>query len=200
MMFGGKPSTRGCCGNLTAAAEGGMCTRPTRRTRDARRPLRTSATAAWSAERVRLSGTFPEEDLPRVLPSIGRFCNDRTGAARRGDARPAAGSDGDSSEALFGQACVTPGMTRRYGTGSFVPHQTWGRTDRSRVRTACLMRRSRVSLAGRAGWGRHSTDEGSAIFSSSRVRGDPNGCAKVYGIIAPRPRSARSRRVGRRLG
>jgi len=52
-----------------------------------------------------------------VLPSSGRF-----GEAELFGARvPIAGVAGDQQAALFGQACVEPGMTKNtYGTGSFV--------------------------------------------------------------------------------
>ena len=50
---------------------------------------------------------------------------------------PVAGIAGDQQAALFGQACIAPGMAKNtYGTGSFVLLNTGRRGARSRA-TAC---------------------------------------------------------------
>jgi glycerol kinase len=62
----------------------------------------------------------PIEHLPPVVPSSGRLgvTSDRCGAPA---GIPVSGIAGDQQAALFGQACVTPGMAKNtYGTGSFV--------------------------------------------------------------------------------
>jgi glycerol kinase len=73
----------------------------------------------WSAELTDLFGV-PPACLPTVLPSSGRFGEtvpDRAAGLRV----PISGIAGDQAAALFGQACVEPGMTKNtYGTGSFV--------------------------------------------------------------------------------
>jgi glycerol kinase len=74
---------------------------------------------AWSDELCALFGV-PMQALPEVRPSSGRF-----GVVACGldglDGVPISGVAGDQQAALFGQACVTPGMTKNtYGTGSFV--------------------------------------------------------------------------------
>ena len=58
--------------------------------------------------------------LPEVRPSSGRFGVVACGLEGL-DGVPIAGVAGDQQAALFGQACVEPGMTKNtYGTGSFV--------------------------------------------------------------------------------
>ncbi|MEY2449383.1 MAG: glycerol kinase [Acidimicrobiaceae bacterium] len=76
-------------------------------------------TLAWSDELCALFGV-PVSALPEVRPSSGRF-----GVVACGldglDGVPISGVAGDQQAALFGQACVAPGMTKNtYGTGSFV--------------------------------------------------------------------------------
>jgi glycerol kinase len=62
----------------------------------------------------------PERALPRVLPSAGSFGRTRP-QALHGHAVPVSGVAGDQQAALFGQACLDPGMGKNtYGTGSFV--------------------------------------------------------------------------------
>jgi glycerol kinase len=76
-------------------------------------------TGRWDAELLELLGV-PERSLPRVLPSAGSAGQTRAGALH-GHAVPLAGIAGDQQAALFGQACVNPGMGKNtYGTGSFV--------------------------------------------------------------------------------
>jgi len=76
-------------------------------------------TLAWSDELCALFGV-PASALPEVRPSSGHF-----GVVACGldglDGVPISGVAGDQQAALFGQACVEPGMTKNtYGTGSFV--------------------------------------------------------------------------------
>jgi glycerol kinase len=72
---------------------------------------------AWSPELCELFGV-PASCLPEVRPSSGDFGTVAAGPFR---GTPVAGVAGDQQSALFGQACVAPGMTKNtYGTGSFV--------------------------------------------------------------------------------
>jgi glycerol kinase len=73
----------------------------------------------WSAELTDLFDV-PPACLPAVLPSSGWF--GETVPHRAAGLRvPISGIAGDQAAALFGQACVEPGMTKNtYGTGSFV--------------------------------------------------------------------------------
>jgi glycerol kinase len=73
----------------------------------------------WSDE---LCGVFgvPPGALPEVRPSSGRFGTTVEGCGLAAGI-PVSGIAGDQQSALFGQACVTPGMAKNtYGTGSFV--------------------------------------------------------------------------------
>ncbi|MDO8362012.1 MAG: glycerol kinase GlpK [Actinomycetota bacterium] len=74
---------------------------------------------AWSPRMCELFGV-PPQALAQVLPSSGRF--GVTSAACGAPAGiPISGIAGDQQAALFGQACVRPGMAKNtYGTGSFV--------------------------------------------------------------------------------
>ncbi|HWX96822.1 MAG TPA: glycerol kinase GlpK [Solirubrobacteraceae bacterium] len=73
----------------------------------------------WDPELLALFGV-PDSSLPRVLPSAGVMGETRP-AALYGHAVPVAGVAGDQQAALFGQACVDPGMGKNtYGTGSFL--------------------------------------------------------------------------------
>jgi glycerol kinase len=72
----------------------------------------------WDDELLEMLG-IPERALPRLAPSAGEL-----GVTRRetlhGHGVPVAGVAGDQQAALFGQACVDPGMGKNtYGTGSF---------------------------------------------------------------------------------
>jgi glycerol kinase len=74
---------------------------------------------AWSDELLDLFGV-PRTALPEVRPTQGRF-----GATAEGlplaAGIPVSGMAGDQQAALFGQACLEPGMSKNtYGTGSFV--------------------------------------------------------------------------------
>lgn len=67
----------------------------------------------WDDELLNLFGV-PRRALPRVVPSAGEVGRTATGV-------PVAGIAGDQQAALFGQACLEPGLGKNtYGTGSFV--------------------------------------------------------------------------------
>ncbi len=73
----------------------------------------------WDEQLLELFG-IPEQALPRVLPSAGFFGETRA-ASLHGHEVPLCGVAGDQQAALFGHACVDPGMGKNtYGTGSFV--------------------------------------------------------------------------------
>jgi glycerol kinase len=73
----------------------------------------------WDADLLELFD-IPERALPTVGPSSGTVATTRA-AALHGHAVPLAGIAGDQQAALFGQACVDPGLGKNtYGTGSFV--------------------------------------------------------------------------------
>ena len=62
----------------------------------------------------------PIDALPTIVPSSGRI-GTTSGAASVPSGIPVSGVAGDQQAALFGQACVEPGMAKNtYGTGSFV--------------------------------------------------------------------------------
>jgi glycerol kinase len=73
----------------------------------------------WSDELCALFDV-PPACLPVVMPSSGRF-GITVAEQAAGVQVPVSGIAGDQQAALFGQACVEPGMTKNtYGTGSFV--------------------------------------------------------------------------------
>jgi glycerol kinase len=73
----------------------------------------------WDGELCELLGV-PERSLPEVRPSIGEFGTTRPDVLG-GHAVPVAGIAGDQQAALYGQACLDPGLGKNtYGTGSFV--------------------------------------------------------------------------------
>jgi glycerol kinase len=77
------------------------------------------AAGRWDPELLELFA-IPERALPRVLPSAGPFGETRP-SALDGHAVTVSGVAGDQQAALFGHACVDPGMGKNtYGTGSFV--------------------------------------------------------------------------------
>jgi glycerol kinase len=70
----------------------------------------------WDDELLALFG-IPRSLLPRVVPSSG-VCAEMT---LDGAKIPIAGIAGDQQAALFGQACLSPGMAKNtYGTGCFM--------------------------------------------------------------------------------
>ena len=77
---------------------------------------------AWDPDLLRLF-EIPMAMLPEVRPSSGVIAE--TEPRLFGAAVPIAGIAGDQQAALFGQACVEPGMMKNtYGTGCFVLAQT----------------------------------------------------------------------------
>jgi glycerol kinase len=77
------------------------------------------AAGRWDPELLDLFDV-PIGALARVRPSAGIIGETRP-AALHGHAVPIAGVAGDQQAALFGQACVDPGMAKAtFGTGSFV--------------------------------------------------------------------------------
>ncbi len=77
------------------------------------------AAGRWDPELLELFGV-PARALPEVRASVGGFGVTRP-QALHGHAVAVAGVAGDQQAALFGQACVDPGMGKNtYGTGSFV--------------------------------------------------------------------------------
>jgi glycerol kinase len=73
----------------------------------------------WDPELLDLFG-IPERSLPHVVASCGPIATTRA-QALHGHEVPVAGVAGDQQAALFGQACVDPGLGKNtYGTGSFV--------------------------------------------------------------------------------
>ncbi|MGK2950686.1 MAG: glycerol kinase GlpK [Acidimicrobiales bacterium] len=103
--------------NLTGGPDGGtFATEPSNASRTLLFDIRT---LEWSPELLDRFG-IPLEALPEVRPSSGRL-----GLTAEGSGLPAgipvSGMAGDQQAALFGQACLEPGMTKNtYGTGSFV--------------------------------------------------------------------------------
>ncbi len=77
------------------------------------------AAGRWDPELLELFD-IPVGALPRVLKSASTFGDTRPDALH-GHTAPVAGVAGDQQAALFGQACMDPGMGKNtYGTGSFV--------------------------------------------------------------------------------
>jgi glycerol kinase len=88
-------------------------------TNAARTMLYDIGSGAWDDELRELLGVT-EARLPEVKPSSGVLATTREDALY-GHAVPIAGVAGDQQSALFGQACVDPGLGKNtYGTGSFV--------------------------------------------------------------------------------
>lgn len=83
--------------------------------------------AAWDPWILETLG-IPETLLPEIRPSSGHF--GETGIL--GAPVPITGVAGDQQSALFGQACITPGMAKNtYGTGSFLLMNTGPEVKRS---------------------------------------------------------------------
>lgn len=103
--------------NLTGGPEGGtFATEPSNASRTM---LFDIGAMRWSPELLELFGV-PEASLPEVRPSSGRLGVTTTGCGLPAGI-PVSGMAGDQQAALFGQACLEPGMTKNtYGTGSFV--------------------------------------------------------------------------------
>ncbi len=105
--------------NLTGGVDGGVhATDPSNASRTM---LYDITTRRWSDELCELLGV-PRRALGEVRPSSGRF-GQVSAQIIDGGLRgvPVSGILGDQQAALFGQACVEPGMAKNtYGTGSFV--------------------------------------------------------------------------------
>jgi glycerol kinase len=103
--------------NLTGGADGGVFA--TEASNASRTMLFDIRTLAWSEELLDLFGV-PLGSLPEVRPSSGRFGLTASSSGLPAGL-PVSGIAGDQQAALFGQACLEPGMTKNtYGTGSFV--------------------------------------------------------------------------------
>src|ERR1700722_5509637 len=108
--------------NLTGGTEGGQfATDPSNASRTM---LLDTSTLAWSTDLCALFDV-PQRTLPEVRPSAGRFGLAHLPALGPATAVlhgvPISGVLGDQQAALFGQACIAPGMVKvTYGTGSFV--------------------------------------------------------------------------------
>jgi len=100
-------------------------------------------TGAWDDELLRILDV-PRALLPQVVPSSG-ICGH---AAIDGVDIPIAGLAGDQQAALFGQACLSPGMAKNtYGTGCFLLLNT-GReavTSRNNLLTTVAWQRNGVT-------------------------------------------------------
>ncbi len=107
--------------NLTGGPDGGVLA--TDATNASRTLLYDIRRRAWSDELCAVFGV-PRSALPDVAPSCGRFGVVRGPLATGTQSLvgvPVSGVAGDQQAALFGQACVSPGMAKvTYGTGSFV--------------------------------------------------------------------------------
>jgi glycerol kinase len=100
----------------------------------------------WDDELLRILDV-PRSLLPQVVASSG-IC----GTTRLGDHDiPIAGIAGDQQAALFGQACVTPGLAKNtYGTGCFLLLNTGSNAVASRnnlVTTVAWLRDGRLEYA-----------------------------------------------------
>jgi glycerol kinase len=105
--------------NLTGGVDGGVhATDPSNASRTM---LYDITTRRWSDELCELLGV-PRRTLGEVRPSSGRFGTVSAQIVGGGlQGVPVSGILGDQQAALFGQACVEPGMAKNtYGTGSFV--------------------------------------------------------------------------------
>ncbi|HEY6454115.1 MAG TPA: glycerol kinase GlpK [Steroidobacteraceae bacterium] len=77
-------------------------------------------TGAWDEELLQLFD-IPRACLPRVLPCSFAPADEPLSATLDGVQVPITGMAGDQQAALFGQACVSPGMAKNtYGTGCFL--------------------------------------------------------------------------------
>ena len=103
--------------NLTGGPNGGV--HATEASNASRTLLFDIGSLAWSRELAELFGV-PVAALGEVRPSGGRFGVTAEGLPVRSGI-PVSGVLGDQQAALFGQACLAPGLTKNtYGTGSFV--------------------------------------------------------------------------------
>ena len=105
--------------NLTGGPDGSDTVFATDVTNASRTMLCDIRSRTWDPELCDLLGV-PIEALPEIVPSSGRIgITSEHGGVPAG--LPISGVAGDQQAALFGQACVEPGMAKNtYGTGSFV--------------------------------------------------------------------------------
>ncbi|HVD00910.1 MAG TPA: glycerol kinase GlpK [Candidatus Dormibacteraeota bacterium] len=103
----------------------------------------------WSEEMAELF-EVPLSMLPEVVASSGEVARSDP-AAFGGISAPISGIAGDQQAALFGQACVEPGMAKNtYGTGSFVLLQTGADRVESKsgmLTTVAWLREGRLGYA-----------------------------------------------------
>ena len=103
----------------------------------------------WDDGLLRLLGV-PGTLFPRVMPSAGVFGETAAGGPLPAGI-PVAGIAGDQQAALFGQACLEPGMAKNtYGTGCFVLLNTGERpvaSERGLVTTVAWSLGGRVTYA-----------------------------------------------------
>src|SRR5579862_116947 len=113
-------SGRAVLGTVDAWLAHRLCGEPvTDPSNAARTMLFDIAKGEWDPELLSLFG-IPAAALPTIGPSAGAIGTTLAGALH-GHAVPLAGMAGDQQAALFGQACVDPGLGKNtYGTGSFV--------------------------------------------------------------------------------
>jgi glycerol kinase len=103
--------------NLTGGPDGGV--HATEASNASRTMLFDIRRLTWSPELTELFGV-PAGCLPEVRPSGGRFGHTAAGTPLSAGL-PISGILGDQQAALFGQACLEPGLSKNtYGTGSFV--------------------------------------------------------------------------------
>src|SRR3954470_6386613 len=114
--------------NLTGGGAGGR--HATDVTNASRTLLWNLHTADWDAELL-AAFDLPRDVLPEVLSSSEVY--GETAAGLFGAPIPIAGIAGDQQAALFGQACLAPGMVKNtYGTGCFLLMNTGDRPIPSR--------------------------------------------------------------------
>ncbi|MFA9271057.1 MAG: glycerol kinase GlpK, partial [Baekduiaceae bacterium] len=78
-------------------------------------------TGDWDDELLALFGDVPRASLPEIRPSIGELGRIAEDALPGFGGVPVSGVAGDQQAALYGQACLDPGLGKNtYGTGSFV--------------------------------------------------------------------------------
>ena len=121
-------------------------------------------TLQWDDELLQLLD-IPRSLLPEVVPSSG-ICATTEGLL---DDIPIAGIAGDQQAALFGQRCITPGLTKNtYGTGCFMLQSTGTRPLRSKNRLL-------TTVAWRIGDTTHYALEGSIFVGGAVVQWPRDG-------------------------
>jgi glycerol kinase len=88
-------------------------------------------TGSWDDELLQLFD-IPKACLPRILPSSFAPADEPLNADLDGIQVPITGIAGDQQAALYGQACLSPGMAKNtYGTGCFLLMNTGSAAKRS---------------------------------------------------------------------